>query len=142
MDGYLNKGLSALELKRKLDLKSYQTAWTLVHKIRQAMKSSEFFSINRDVELDDTLLGLVENSASGWALAAIVVEPPAKRIGWAYLEPCLTQTSEDIEKFMDRRVTPGMKVKTVGHVSNKFLKDKYQHQPLKMYDKQDMKSAC
>jgi transposase-like protein len=50
------KGISALELRRKLGIKSYQTAWTLLHKIRKAMKSSGAFPISSNVEFDDTYL--------------------------------------------------------------------------------------
>jgi len=36
-----------------------------------------------------------------------------------------------------RRVTPGVNVKTDGNVSYKFLKEKYNHLPHKMYDKKN-----
>jgi len=45
------KGMSAMELKRKLDIRSYQTAWLLLHKIRSA---NEFiFRFNRRWNLDN-----------------------------------------------------------------------------------------
>jgi len=134
------KGISALELQRKLGLRSYPTAWTLGHKIRQAMKSSGQYPITGDVELDATFLGLSENiDTQGRALVNAVVETDSIRIGRAYLEHLQRYTAEEVEAFMDRRVTPGVVVRTDGHVSYKFLKEKYQHQPHKMYDKKDNK---
>ncbi len=53
------KGISALELQRKLGIKSYPTAWALCHKIRHAMKSSDKFPIDGNVELDEMMLYLV-----------------------------------------------------------------------------------
>ena len=46
-----------MELKRKLDIRSYQTAWLLLHKIRSAMASSQMFPLTSDVEIDETYIG-------------------------------------------------------------------------------------
>jgi len=51
------KSISALELKRKLGIKSYQTAWLLLHKIRKSMDSANTIIINSDVEVDETYVG-------------------------------------------------------------------------------------
>lgn len=132
------KGISAMELQRKLGLGSYRTAWTLEHKIRQAMKSSGNYPINGDVELDETFLGLNKNSEKhNRALVNAVVETFGNKIGRAYLEHLQTHTSDEVEDFMDRRVSPGVNVKTDGNTSYKFLKEKYNHLPHKMYDKKD-----
>jgi hypothetical protein len=53
------KGLSALELQRKLGLKSYRTAWTLLHKIRSAMASSQAFPLTGTVEVDEIYILVV-----------------------------------------------------------------------------------
>ncbi len=132
------KGISALELQRKLGIKSYGTAWLLCHKIRKAMKSSDKFPIEGDVEIDETFLGLSEKpDDDSRALISVVVETDGTTIGRAYLEHFQTHKSVEVEEFMDRRVVPGVVVKSDGHVSYKFLKEKYQHCPHKMYDKKD-----
>ncbi len=132
------KGISALELKRKLGLRSYQTAWTLEHKIRQAMKSSGHYPIPSAVEFDVAFLGLAENAdAQGRALVATVVQTDRTLIGRAYLEHLQTHSSEAIEHFMEKNVAPGVTVRTDGHVSYKCLSKKYQHHLHKMYDKKD-----
>ncbi len=132
------KGISALELKRKLGFKSYQTAWTLLHKIRKAMKSSGTFPIVSDVEFDDTYLGKKENSTEKKrALINVVVATDGKTMGRAYLEHLPNQKSNQVKKFVHKTVTPGVTIKTDGNVSYKFMKNEYVHIPMKMYDKKD-----
>ena len=93
------KGLSALELQRKLGLKSYRTAWTLLHKIQSAMASSQAFPLTGTVEVDETYIGGRRpgkrgRGAEGKSLVAAVVETPGRFIGRAYLktmERCLNE---------------------------------------------------
>ena len=53
------KGMSALQLKRTLDIGSYKTAWYLCHRIRKAMgnDSLEGPTLLGIVEVDETLIG-------------------------------------------------------------------------------------
>lgn len=73
------KGLSALELQRKLGLGSYQTAWSLLQKLRAAMLSSGQFPLSGTVEVDETYLGGSRHGypgrgADNKALIAVAVE--------------------------------------------------------------------
>ena len=132
------KGISALELKRKLGLRSYQTAWLLLHKIREAMRSSGRFPLEYNVEFDETFLGLPEDSPNQRrALVKAVVETDGKYIGRAYLEHLQSQHKKTNQVFINKTVVAGSIVKTDGSPSFKFLKNNYQHLPYKMYDKKD-----
>lgn len=52
------KGMSAKQLQRHLGLKSYQTAWHMVHRIREAMTATEDRpKLDGVVEIDETLIG-------------------------------------------------------------------------------------
>lgn len=52
------KGVSALQLKREMGLKSYQSAWFLAHRIRAAMKENPLASLlDGTVEVDETYIG-------------------------------------------------------------------------------------
>jgi len=53
------KGMSALQLKRLLDIGGYKTAWYLCHRIRQAMMAAngEEPKLSGVVEVDDTWIG-------------------------------------------------------------------------------------
>jgi hypothetical protein len=132
-------GISAKELQRKLGV-SYQTAWTLGHKIRKAMKSSGNYKINKEAEFDEACLGISEkNPAEGRAVIKVIVQvnPELERMGLAYLEHIQGQSSKEVEAFIQRTVEPGTRIRTDGKKSYIFLKNEYEHQPHKMYDKKD-----
>ncbi len=51
------RGVSALLLQRQLGLSCYETAWMLLHKLRQAMVSAAREPLYGEVEVDDTWIG-------------------------------------------------------------------------------------
>lgn len=51
------KGMSAKQLQRHLGLKSYQTAWHMVHRIREAMAPTERTKLDGVVAIDESYLG-------------------------------------------------------------------------------------
>ena len=52
------KGMSAVQIQRHLGIKSYQTAWHMVHRIREAMGMKESSSpMTGVVEIDETYIG-------------------------------------------------------------------------------------
>jgi len=51
------KGISALQLKRDTGLGSYQTAWTMLHKIRSALHHRPELPLTGLVEADEAYLG-------------------------------------------------------------------------------------
>ena len=51
------KGVSALQVKRVLGFGSYETAWTMCHKVRVAMQDKEFKQLIGVVEMDETFIG-------------------------------------------------------------------------------------
>jgi len=131
------KGISAKELQRKLRV-SYQTAWTLSHKIRKAMKSSGQFPITNTVELDETHLGFVpDKKKEKRARIKVVVETVDSKIYRVYMEHLQSGHSATVKKFMNKYVQPGVTVKTDGATNFKFLKNEYDHQAHKMYVKAD-----
>lgn len=72
-------GGSAKGLQRLLGLKSYQTAWTWLHKLRTAMVRSDRTLLSTTVEVDETFVGgsisgKSGRGAEGKTLVAIAVE--------------------------------------------------------------------
>jgi hypothetical protein len=52
------RGVSALELQADLEMKSYGTTWTLLHKIREALRQrDETYKLNNIIELDGAVFG-------------------------------------------------------------------------------------
>ena len=128
------KGISAMELKRKLGIKSYQTAWLLLHKIRFAMASSQLFPLTGDVEADETFIGGSRpgkrgRGAVGKIPVAAVVETDGKTMGRAYIETIDAATTENLTSFLSRNLSPGVKVTTDGLNVYGFLSSNFQHVP-------------
>jgi transposase-like protein len=51
------KGMSAVQVQRHLGIKSYQTAWHMVHRIREAMGMKGDSLMTGTVEIDETYIG-------------------------------------------------------------------------------------
>lgn len=58
-------GYSALDLQRQLGVRSYETAWAMLHKIRRAMVVPDRERLHGQVEVDDAFIGGVEEGVSG-----------------------------------------------------------------------------
>ena len=58
-------GASALGLQRVLGLGSYETAWTWLHKLRRAMVRPDRDRLKGWIEVDETLVGGLEEGVSG-----------------------------------------------------------------------------
>src|SRR5574343_1425931 len=56
-------GANALGLQRVLGLGSYQTAWTMLHRFRQAMVRPDRERLNGLVEVDETYVALTDRQA-------------------------------------------------------------------------------
>jgi len=50
-------GISALQLQRQLGISRYETAWTILHKLRRAMVAPEREPLTGEVEVDEGFLG-------------------------------------------------------------------------------------
>ena len=98
--GRHKKGISALQLQRDTGLGSYQTAWTLLHKIRSALGHRPEFRLIGLVEVDEAYVGgAVSGGARGRgapnkALVAGVVEQREHSAGSVRLA-VVPQASQD-----------------------------------------------
>jgi len=126
------KGMSAMELKRKLGIRSYQTSWLLLHKIRSAMASSHLFPLTGNVEVDETFVGGRRpgkrgRGAEGKSLVAAVVETNGTTMGRAYLETIDDATTDTLARFVTSHVAPGVMVTTDAYKSYGFLSTSFHH---------------
>jgi transposase-like protein len=72
-------GISALGVKRSLELKRYETTWLVLHKLRRAMVDPDRELLGGEVEVDESYLGSPEPGSPGRKLlgktiVAIAVE--------------------------------------------------------------------
>lgn len=135
-------GVSALGLQRLLGLGSYQTAWTILHRLRRAMVRRERERLRGVVEVDEVYVELgdrqhpfVRKSLSGKretgqllvAIAAEVLEP--KGIGRVRLRRIPSASQEHVQPFVEESIEPSAKVHTDGSLLYGFLeKGGYAHQ--------------
>lgn len=119
------RGVSALQLMRELAMRSYDTAWRMLHRIREAMRQrDERYKLRGIIELDGADLG--EQKDRGQCRVLIAVESKdwvdergraKKRAGFAKVQ--LSRESKlQAQEFVDRHVEPGTLVNT--DASNAF----------------------
>jgi len=137
------KGISALELQRKLGINCYKTSWLLLHKIREAMVSSGNFPLKNLVEADETYVGGAAEGKAGrgaqgksLVAGAVEVNPETEAMGRAYLQKIQTHSTGELGAFINHRVAKGTKVKTDGLPSYNFLDAEYEHITTKAKDVQ------
>lgn len=113
-------GVSAKGLWRVLELGSYQTAWTILHKYRSAMVRPGRELLSGNVEVDETLVGGSKpgrpgRGALGKTLVVVAVEVLSpKGFGRARLQPVPDANKMTLTKFVTDTIEPGSVVLTDG----------------------------
>lgn len=113
-------GGSALGLQRALGLKSYETAWAWLHKLRRAMVRPGRDQLAADeVEVDETYFGGAETGVYGRetvnkAIVVIAVEVKNGRMGRIRLQHVPDVSGSTLEAFVGHVVAPGCVVHTDG----------------------------
>jgi transposase-like protein len=129
-------GASALGLQRVLGLGSYQTAWTMLHKLRRAMVRPGRDPLKGDVEVDESYVGGEEEGVVGRlthkkAIVAIAVEVKQPRgFGRVRLRRIPDVSGPSVVGFVRDEVAPDAVVLTDGWVGYKPLtRHGYRHKP-------------
>jgi transposase-like protein len=126
-------GGSAKGLMRLLGLKSYQTAWTWLQKLRRAMVRPGRDKLVGTVEADDTFIGAVEAGVAGRssqtkARIAVAVEVHGEQIGRVRLWHVPDFSADSLVTFVEASVEPGSRVRTDGWQGYVPLEDRgYRH---------------
>jgi len=127
-------GVSAMGLQRVLGLKSYKTAWTLLHKLRRAMVRPGRDRLSGRVEVDEALVGGEEEGVHGRqrqtkAMIAVAAEEDGTGIGRIRMR-CIPDASADsLMPFVEDYVEPGSVVHTDGWPGYLPLKGRgYRHE--------------
>jgi len=121
-------GASALGLQRILGLKTYVTAWSLLHRLRRAMVRPGRERLRGTVEVDETYLGGLEEGVAGRqterkALVAVAAEEDGKGIGRIRLEHIPDASMYSLHTFAVDHIEPGAIVHTDGWEGYNGLED-------------------
>lgn len=123
-------GVSALGLKRVLGLGSYETAWTMLHRLRRAMVRRERDLLKGEVEVDETYLAISDRekprargkNKTSKILVAIGVEIlQPKGFGRIRLRRIDNDSDECVIPFVRDNIEPGSRVRTDGSAAYRTL---------------------
>ncbi len=126
-------GVSAMGLQRVLGLKSYKTAWTMLHKLRRAMVRPGRDRLQGHVEVDEAFVGGEEEGVHGRqtetkAMIAVAVEEDGDGIGRIRMRRIPDASSGSLIPFIEDSVEPGSLVHTDGWLGYQPLEGKdYRH---------------
>lgn len=114
-------GISALSLKRTLEIGSYQTAWAMLHRLRSVLVRPGRDRLSGTVEVDETYIGGDEPGLSGGrapgkkVLTGVAVEVRQPRgFGRCRMVPLADASAASLHPFVTDHVEPGAKVITDG----------------------------
>lgn len=113
------RGLSALQLSRKIEI-SYYVAWSMLQKIRQAMKERDNnYSITGVIEVDDAFFGGGDGRGkrgrgTSKIPVIIAVSTHGDAVGFARMKIVDAVNSENIKQVLASNIAPGQTVKTDG----------------------------
>lgn len=137
-------GLSAKGLQREVGLGSYQTAWLMLQKLRQAMVRIGRDKLRGSVEADETYLGGEEEGVTGRklvnkALIAVAVELDGRKVGRVRLRHVPDASGESLGGFIAESVEPGSAIHTDGWAGYNGLKAAgYKHRVTPTADDEDL----
>lgn len=124
-------GLSALQLQRQLGLRSHDTAWYLLHRLRSGMVNEARTPLKGLVEVDETFIGGPAKgkrgrgvvAAKGKSLVAAAVEvlvysdvdaKRCERAGRLRLAVLRDASEKSLGRFFARHIAPRSRIRTDG----------------------------
>jgi len=124
----LTPGISALQLQRQLGLASYQTAWTMLHKLRRATVNPDREKLRGTVEIDDAYVGGKEEDVVGRQVekktpVVVAVEVRGRASGRIRLSALSDVSAKSLLPFVQVAVEVGSTVDTDGWSGYERLED-------------------
>jgi len=110
-------GANAMNVRRMLGVRSYETAWSWLHKLRRAMVRPDRGKLSGIVEVDETYVGGEEEGARGRytakkAIVAVAVELEARGYGRVRLRRVPNVRRTTLEAFVREEVAEGAVLRT------------------------------
>lgn len=131
-------GISAVQLRRQLGIRRYETAWTMLHKLRRAMVRPDRDRLRGTVEVDETyfsapdgLVGRAMGKMTGDRVLVVgAVEVRGRASGRVRLALAPDASGPSLTGFVSAHVEPGTIVVTDGWQGYAPLRRlDYQHRP-------------
>lgn len=141
------RGISALLLQRQLGLRYYETAWMILHKLRQAMVNLAREPLRGEVEVDETWIGGTQAGLQGSrqlrgrkaALVLVAVEKRGRATGRARMAVIPDFRAGTLIAFLRQNVAPGSLVYTDGLKSFSGLEEAgFRHMPRSQPSRTDL----
>lgn len=113
-------GISAVQLQRQLGIRRHETAWMMLHKLRQAMVAPEREPLKREIEADEFFLGGYEEGLKGGrqrgekALVGVAVEVRGRGSGRLRLQVLGDASGDSLGAFVKAATSTGAIVHTAG----------------------------
>ena len=113
-------GISALQLQRQLGISRYETAWTILHKLRRSMVAPAREPLTGEVEVDEGFLGGHDTDLRGGRqrdgkpLVAVAVEVRGNGSGRLRLQLLPDASAASLTPFVASSVAAGSIVHTDG----------------------------
>jgi len=110
------KGISSMELSRKLGLRQ-KTCWYFKRKVMKAMKSSDNYPLEGNVDVDEFFVGGQEEGKKGRGkerkqLVVLAIEKRNKGISRMYGEVIPEANAKNLGKFMRKKIKKDAHIKT------------------------------
>ncbi len=127
-------GASALSLQHQLGLTRYETAWTVLHKLRRAMVRPGRDRLRGTVEVDEAYVGGEEEGVRGRetytkTLVGVAAEEAGNAVGRIRLATLPDASDVSLLPFVEGTVEPGSVVHTDGWAGYRDLHAKgYRHE--------------
>lgn len=128
-------GVSAAHLHRVLPISSYQTAWTMLGKLRAVMGTTGSEPLTGNVEIDETFIGgprpgVRGRGAAGKTLVAGAIEIMPHGWGRARLAVIPDASAQSLQAFVRANVKPGSTIITDGWTAYPPALAGYTHESL------------
>lgn len=128
-------GVSAANLHRVLPISSYQTAWTMLGKLRAAGSTTDREPLTGRVEVDETLIGGVKSGkpgrgAAGKTLVAGAIEITADGWGRARMAVIADASAASLRTFITANIAAGSTIVSDAWKGYPPAMDGYDHEPL------------
>ena len=125
------KGIASTELSRKLELRQ-KTCWLFKMKVMQAMKSSDRFLLEGDVEVDEFVIGGQEEGFRGRKngkkkLVILAIERKGSGISRAYAKVISQSSVKEFKPFFEAKIDKSANITTDGWSAYKPIIDDFKN---------------